>query len=66
MTPLEKALKEAGRINYCDECGNFLIVGRTAYCKHSGKLIHPIMVERGQGRGPAFACPNAKPMEVSS
>lgn len=63
MTPLERALQEAGRINYCDECQNFVIVGRAAYCKHSGKLIHPIMVERGQGTGPAWNCKNAKAKE---
>ena len=63
MTPLERALQEQGKINYCDECKSFLLVGRVAYCKISGKMIHPIMVERGQGYGPAHNCKNAEPKE---
>ena len=56
MTPLEKARAEEGRVNYCDECEQFEIVGEAAYCKVDGKLIHPIMMARGQGTGPAWNC----------
>lgn len=56
MTPLEKAKAEADRVNYCDECGHFTIVGNGAFCKVDGKLIHPIMLVRGQGTGPAWNC----------
>ena len=56
MTPLEKAKAEEGRVNYCDECEQFEIVGNAAYCKVDGKLIHPIMMARGQGTGPAGNC----------
>ena len=63
MTPLEKALQEEGRVNYCDECEQFQIVGNAAYCKVDGKLIHPIMLTRGQGTGPAWNCKKRqKPM----
>lgn len=60
MTPLEKAKAEEGRINYCDECEQFEIVGNAAYCKVDGKLIHPIMMMRGQGTGPAWNCRKRK------
>lgn len=56
MTPLEKAISEEGKVNYCDECEQFKIVGNYAYCKVDGKLIHPIMLTRGQGTGPAWNC----------
>ena len=56
MTPLEKAKAAEGRVNYCDECGQFVIVGNGAFCKADGKLIHPIMLVRGQGTGPAWNC----------
>lgn len=56
MTPLEKAKAKEGRVNYCDECEQFEIVGNAAYCKVDGKLIHPIMMARGQGTGPAWNC----------
>ena len=56
MTPLEKALQEHGEIDYCDECEFIRLVGGTPYCGVSGKLIHPIMVERGMGTGPARNC----------
>ena len=66
MTPLEKALQEEGRVNYCDECKQFQIVGNAAYCKVDGKLIHPIMLTRGQGTGPAWNCKKRqKPMTNS-
>ena len=56
MTPLEKAKSNKGRVNYCDECEQFEIVGNAAYCKADGKLIHPIMLVRGQGTGAAWKC----------
>lgn len=56
MTPLEKAKTNKGRVNYCDECEQFEIVGNAAYCKADGKLIHPIMMMRGQGTGAAWNC----------
>ena len=63
MTPYEKAKAEEGRVNYCDECEQFKIVGDAAYCKVDGKLIHPIMMARGQGTGPAWNCKKRrKPM----
>lgn len=63
MTPLEKAKADEGRVNYCDECEQFEIVGNAAYCKVDGKLIHPIMMARGQGTGPAWNCKKRrKPM----
>jgi len=56
MTPLEKAKSNKGRVNYCDECEQFEIVGNAAYCKADGKLIHPMMLVRGQGTGAAWNC----------
>ena len=60
MTPLEKAKDEEGRVNYCDECEQFEIVGNACYCKVDGKLIHPIMLARGQGTGAAWNCKKRK------
>lgn len=60
MTPLEKALSDADKIDYCDQCANFIMVRGWGYCKDSGKLIHPMMVERGQGYGPARGCKRAR------
>lgn len=54
MRPLDKALK--GEIDYCDECCNFVVAGDYPYCRVSGKMIHPIMLTRGQGSGPARVC----------
>lgn len=56
MTPLEKAKDAAGRVNYCDECESFVILNDAPYCRVDGKLIHPIMLVRGQGTGPAWNC----------
>lgn len=56
MTPLEKAKASGERVNYCDECEKFKIVGNDAYCEADGKLIHPIMLIRGQGTGPSWNC----------
>lgn len=52
MTPLEKAKAAGGRVNYCDECESFVILNDAPYCKVDGKLIHPIMLVRGQGPAP--------------
>lgn len=60
MTPLRKAKAEEGRVNYCDECEQLEIVGNAAYCRVDGKLIHPIMLMRGQGTGPAWNCKKRK------
>lgn len=60
-TPLERAREEAEKINYCDECDNFIMAGGCAFCKISGKYLHPLMLERGQGRGPAYRCVTAMP-----
>ena len=38
MTPLEKARAEEGRVNYCDECEQFEIVGKAAYA-HSIRSV---------------------------
>lgn len=59
MTPLEKALARQNKVNYCDECENFLMVDGWAYCKDSGKMIHPIMCLRMQGTGGAYNCTRA-------
>ncbi len=56
MQPLEKAKAAEGRVNYCDECEQFEIVGNAAYSKVDGKLIHPMMMVRGQGTGAAWNC----------
>lgn len=55
-TPLERALRRKDNIEYCDECHNWIVVNGAAYCKASGKLIHPLMYERGQGHGAAINC----------
>ena len=56
MQPLEKAKLNKDRVNYCDECEQFEIVGNAAYCKVDGKLILPMMLVRGQGTGAAWNC----------
>ena len=57
-TPYEMALEKQGQkeIDYCDECENFKIVGSACYCSVTGKMLHPLMYERGQGTGPARHC----------
>lgn len=62
MTPLERALEreKAGEIDYCDECEYVVIVRGVGYCGVSGKLLHPMMFERGQGCGPARRCQKRK------
>ncbi len=62
MQPLEKAKSNKGRVNYCDECEQFEIVGNAAYCKADGKMIHPIMLVRGQGTGAAWNCKKRRPI----
>lgn len=62
-TPLEIALaREASGedIDYCDECEYIAIVKGAGYCGISGKLLHPMMLERGQGCGPARRCQKRK------
>ena len=61
---LVKRLREvAEKINYCDECQHFVVVGSAAFCEVSGKYLHPLMIMRGQGTGPAYHCKNAKRQE---
>lgn len=50
MTPLEKA-KQKTAIRTCQSCGNMEIVNGVAYCKESGKLIHPMLLN-GQTKCP--------------
>lgn len=62
-TPLERALKMSDgtrAIEYCDQCANWIVIDDTAYCRASGKFIHPLMFERGQGAGPARNCKDRK------
>lgn len=62
MTPLELALeREAdGGIEYCDECEYVAVIRGVGYCGISGKLLLPIMFERGLGAGPARRCEKRK------
>ena len=61
-TPLDLALEReaAGEIDYCDECEYLVVVRGTAYCGVCGKLLLPMMFERGQGYGPARRCQKRK------
>ena len=62
-TPLEIALEREASwedIDYCDECEYIAIVKGVGYCGISGKLLHPMMLERGQGCGPARRCQQRK------
>lgn len=61
-TPLELALEReaSGEIDYCDECEFLAVVRGTAYCGVCGKLLLPMMFERGQGSGPARRCRERK------
>lgn len=48
-TPLEIALEREASgedIDYCDECEYIAIVKGVGYCGISGKLLHPMMLER--------------------
>ncbi len=60
--PLELALEREtdGGIDYCDECEYAAIIRGAGYCGISGKLLHPMMFERGPGRGPARRCEKRK------
>lgn len=62
MTPLELALERetTGEIDYCDECEYVAIVQGVGYCGVCGKLLLPMMFERGQGYGPARRCEKRK------
>ena len=49
MTPLEKARKrqqENNSIYTCHDCKNCVKVGGWWYCEDSGKMLHPMMLER--------------------
>lgn len=61
-TPLEIAEEReaAGAIDYCDECQYIRVIRQAGYCGISGKLLSPIMFERGQGYGPARRCRKRK------
>ncbi len=61
-TPLDLAREReaTGEVWYCDECEYMTVVRGTAYCGISGKLLHPMMFERGQGRGAACRCGKRK------
>lgn len=61
-TPLELALEReaAGEIDYCDECEYVVAIRGAGYCGISGKLLLPMMFERGQGSGPARRCQERK------
>lgn len=62
MTPLDLALEReaTGEIDYCDECEYVAIVRGVGYCGVCGKLLLPMMFERGQGGGPARRCEKRK------
>lgn len=62
MTPLERALERESNdeIDYCDECEYVRIVRGVGYCGVCGKLLLPMMFERGQGSGPARRCEKRK------
>lgn len=61
-TPLDLALEReaTGEIDYCDECEYVAIVRGVGYCGVCGKLLLPMMFERGQGYGPARRCEKRK------
>lgn len=61
-TPLELALEReaAGEIDYCDECEYVVAIRGVGYCGISGKLLLPMMFERGLGSGPARRCRERK------
>lgn len=61
-TPLDLAREReaSGDVWYCDECDYITFVKGTPYCGISGKLLHPMMFERGQGTGAACSCGKRK------
>lgn len=61
-TPLDLAREReaSGEVWYCDECEYMVLVKGTPYCGISGKLLHPMMFERGPGTGPARRCEKRK------
>ncbi len=61
-TPLDLARERevTGEVWYCDECEYIVIIKGTPYCGISGKLLHPMMFERGQGTGAACSCGKRK------
>ena len=44
-TPLEIALENSDAVYSCLECENSIFVRHWWYCKVSGKLLHPMMLE---------------------
>lgn len=46
LTPLEKARKREATIYSCFECKKCVKVGGWWYCERSGKMLHPMMLER--------------------
>lgn len=48
LTPLEKArqMQQENIIYSCHECKKCVKVGGWWYCEDSGKLLHPLMLER--------------------
>ena len=45
MTPLEMAKKKTA-VKNCQNCKDIEIVNGVAYCRKSGKLIHPYLLDR--------------------
>ena len=43
MTPLEMK-KQRTAVKNCQNCGDLEIINGVAYCKRSGKLIHPYLL----------------------
>ena len=65
MTPLEKARKhqrENCSIYSCHDCKNCVKVGNWWYCEDSGKMLHPMMLERMC----PIVCERAVPKEDSN
>lgn len=48
LTPLEKARKmqQENTLYSCHECRKCVKVGNLWYCEDSGKILHPMMLER--------------------
>ena len=43
MTPLEMAKRKTA-VKNCQNCEDIEVIGNVAYCKKSGKLIHPYLL----------------------
>lgn len=46
LTPLEKARRREKTVYSCLECKKCVKVGGWWYCERSGKMLHPMMLER--------------------